>query len=181
VENILATEPTESKQPEMDSSSGKSPTVPSTGLNSFQSINEKAVTIMNDYKQSLTSIDSVNDYKNIGKITGIKNNIVEVQFDLNKPDIGDVLNCIHDDNVQLEVFASSSDSIFFCLSLTSPQLLHRGLKVYNSQEKLSIPIGPELLGRALDLFGNPQDGKGPLLSSKKLSVQRFTPKAFEKL
>jgi len=40
--------------------------------------------------------------------------------------------------------------------------MHRGMPVFDSGASLSVPVGPECLGRMLDVFGEPLDGAPPL-------------------
>ncbi len=51
-----------------------------------------------------------------------------------------------------------------------------GSEVIAAGEPLSIPVGPELVGRVIDGYGNPIDGKGPILFKKKIPVQNTPPK-----
>lgn len=62
-----------------------------------------------------------------------------------------------DPEVRMEVYASSGRDSFFCFSLGSTQKLYRGARVINTGKSIAFPVGEELLGRAVNLFGTPYD------------------------
>lgn len=108
--------------------------------------------------------------KNKGTIVSIKENVVEVEFNGLSPRIHDLLVMETDPSVQLEVHTSSSPNSYYCLAITSVDKLHKGAVVVNTMETIKIPVGPALLGRIIDIFGNVQDGKGPLKKEEDLSI-----------
>src|SRR5436190_8369967 len=97
-----------------------------------------------------------------GTIKSIKGQIIEVEFLADKPHIHDLLILESDDNVKMEVYSSSGANSFFCLALTSVTNMHRGATVLNTLQSLTIPVGKEILGRIINIFGKPQDGKGDI-------------------
>ena len=101
--------------------------------------------------------------ENKGKIISVKGHIIEVEFESNPPSMHDVVFLEKDPNVKMEVYDSSSSSTFYCISLSSTKKLHRGAAVINSGEPIKIPVGNEVLGRVIDIFARPQDGKGDLV------------------
>jgi F-type H+-transporting ATPase subunit beta len=98
--------------------------------------------------------------KNYGKIIGIRGNIAEVEFVGSLPAINDVLVSEKDPEIRLQVYISSKDNSFYCFVLGGNQNLVRGMKVINSGKPIMFPVGNGLLGRVVDLFGRPLDGKG---------------------
>lgn len=100
--------------------------------------------------------------ENKGRIVSVKGHIIEVEFEANPPAIHDVLLLEKDPNVKMEVYNSSSSLRFYCISLSSQKKLQRGGLVVNTGEPIKIPVGTELLGRIIDIFGRPQDGKDQL-------------------
>lgn len=105
-----------------------------------------------------------------GIVKSIRGHIVEVEFEGVLPNIFDVLLWEKDHSVRLEVISSSSGSSFFCIALTSVNNLFRGAIMINSMQPLQVPVGAFLLGRIIDIFGNPQDGKDPIQSTTKRSL-----------
>lgn len=97
-----------------------------------------------------------------GKITSVKGQIIEAEFTEEKPRIFDVLIAKDDPSIKMEVYTSASPNSFYCLALTSLTKLHFGSVVINTGQPISIPVGPELLGRVINTLGEPQDGLGSI-------------------
>ena len=97
-----------------------------------------------------------------GIITTVRGYVVEVEFSGVKPSIHDVLTLVEDKSIKLEVYASSRKNAFYCYSSTPTEGLYRGAKVINTVEPLTFPVGPEMLGRAVGMAGDPQDTKGEI-------------------
>ena len=93
-----------------------------------------------------------------GNIVAIKGEIVEVEFYRNPPFIGEILTLERNPNFFLEVYKSSKENSFLCFSLSDPSRLTRGERVIRTKRFFEIPIGKELLGRVIDIFGLPLDG-----------------------
>ena len=101
--------------------------------------------------------------KSYGKIIGINGHVVEVDFQADiKPNINNILIEENDPLIKLQVVKSSTPTGFYCLSLSPPELLTRGLKVIDTGNCLNVPVGQNILGRVIDIFGTPADGLGPL-------------------
>lgn len=101
---------------------------------------------------------------NIGKIKSVHGHVVEVEFKASKPAIHNILHLENNPDVKMEVYSSSGDSTFYCLAFSSTAKLFRGAKVVNTKKALEIPLGEGLLGRVVDIFGQPKDG-GPAIKN----------------
>ncbi len=113
---------------------------------------------------------------NKGKVINIKDQIVEVEFfDNNSPKLHDVLYLEEDKNSLLEVTGSSAPSQFFCMILNGADNFYRGASVINSESGLTVPIGKETLGRVIDIFGNPIDGKEKINAKNHHPIYRDPP------
>ncbi len=103
------------------------------------------------------------DNPNIGKITSVKDYVVEVEFLQGYKAVpGEILILKSDEQVQIQVFKSSGVGSFYCISLTDTIKLSRGADVIGTGRLLSMPVGTGVLGRVMDIFGNPKDGLGEL-------------------
>lgn len=120
-------------------------------------------------------MDQIIDQKKIGTIVGIQGQVVEVQFLHSSPAVHDVLLMVDDSSVRMEVYSSSKMQTYFCLMLTPATAIMRGAKVINTEKPIMIPAGRELLGRVIDTFGNPLDGKGPITAKDSFSIYRPAP------
>lgn len=103
--------------------------------------------------------------KNRGRISSIKGQIIEVEFPEDKPNIHDIVIVEENPEIIMEVFTSASATTFYCLAISPVSSLSRGTVVVNTEESLKIPMGEEILGRVMDIFGNSLDGKGPLTNA----------------
>jgi len=108
--------------------------------------------------------------ESIGIIKTIKGNIVEVAFAVYKPDMHHILVLEEDPSVVMEVYNSASATSFYCFVLTNAQRLSRGAKVINTYKTIEIPVGQEVLGRVMNLFGEPVDEKGEIKTKQKKSI-----------
>jgi F-type H+-transporting ATPase subunit beta len=107
-----------------------------------------------------------------GTIIAINGQIIEVEFKKEKPLINDVLVAENDNSIIMEVYASSGPDTFFCLALSLTSKLFRGMSLLNTQKPIMFPVGKEMLGRVVDLFGNPQDKVGPLKTKDFAPIHR---------
>src|SRR5258708_16818280 len=108
--------------------------------------------------------------ENIGRIKQIRGQIVEVEFLANKPAIHDILVLEDDPSITLEVFASSDSTSFYCIVFDKIENLFRGAKLINTQKSVQIPVGKAVLGRVMNLFGRPLDGKGEIKTKETKSI-----------
>ena len=111
--------------------------------------------------------------KNIkGKIVSVKGHVVEVYFGDGKPMVHDVLVLEEKPEVKMEVYLSSGSDTFYCLGLTDVSDLYRGALVRDTQEPVMFPVGKEMLGRAVDIFGNPFDTLGEIKTQEFRAVRK---------
>ena len=53
--------------------------------------------------------------------------------------------------------------------------LVRGQKVIDTEEPISVPVGPEMLGRIVNVVGEPVDERGPVKAKKTYPIHRPAP------
>ncbi len=112
--------------------------------------------------------------KKLGTIVSVRGQMVEVEFLEENPELHDVLSLAGFPEVVMEVFSSAGSHRFFCLTLSSTELLFRGAKVYATGEAMLFPVGKELLGRVLNIFGQPIDDLGEIKATQKLPIHHAT-------
>ena len=110
--------------------------------------------------------------KNIGKVVSIKGNVIEVEFRNNLPSINDILVMKDDEAVKMQVYMSSESNLLYCFCLTGNNKLYRGADIVNTQKPILFPVGKKLLGRVVDLFGNPLDGLGKVFFEKNIPIYK---------
>lgn len=111
-----------------------------------------------------------------GTVSAILGDVIEVSFlTKDKPNRHEVLTLADDPTVKLEVYSSSTADSVYCLSFTDPNKLYRGAKVVRLYETINVPVGAGLLGRVVDVHGNPQDNKGDIVADKRRSIYGSPP------
>lgn len=105
-----------------------------------------------------------------GTIVSVRGQVIEVEFKDVKPAINDLLSLAHAPEVKMEVYSSSAEDTFYCLALAPTRKIARGDKVIAHGQPIMFPVGPEMLGRTVDIFGNPHDAKGEIKTKDKLPI-----------
>ncbi|TSC75979.1 MAG: F0F1 ATP synthase subunit beta [Parcubacteria group bacterium Gr01-1014_30] len=111
----------------------------------------------------------------LGYIFSIHGEVVEVVFYENHPFIGEILVLEENPQALLEVNRILTKDTFVCLSLTEPEKLFRGALVKRSGKRLEVPVGEELLGRVVNIFGESRDGLPALRTKEKRLIYRLPP------
>lgn len=110
----------------------------------------------------------------VGFIKSVTGQIATVSIESGDfPEFLEVLTTTQDPNVKLEVYSESKNSVS-CLILSDPTVLFRGMEIVKTGHKLSVPVGKVLLGRMINLFGMPQDGKGPIQTQNVVPIYSKT-------
>ncbi len=107
--------------------------------------------------------------RELGSVVSIKGQIVEVAFIENPPDRFDLYSMEDNPDALLEVYTSASRDSVYCLALASIESFYKGAIVYNTKRTLSIPVGDQILGRAMNVFGESIDGHKDLDFSENVS------------
>jgi F-type H+-transporting ATPase subunit beta len=108
--------------------------------------------------------------KSKGKVVSIHGQVAEVEFFKFPPRLHEILILEEDDKVRMKVHSSSETGGFYCLILSSPDKLYRGATVVNTGEIMSIPVGEEVLGRVINVYGEAMDSGEKLKSNIRLPI-----------
>lgn len=81
-------------------------------------------------------------------------------------------------NLIAEVAQHIGNDTARCVALAPTDGMVRGVKVTDTGEPISVPVGKEVLGRIFNLLGEPLDGLGAVNEKKRLPIHR-TPPSFE--
>jgi len=79
-------------------------------------------------------------------------------------------------SLTLEVQQQLGDGIVRTIALGSSDGLKRGMSVINTGDPIKVPVGPETLGRIMNVLGNPIDEVGPIDTKEKRSIHQNAPK-----
>ena len=118
--------------------------------------------------------------KKIGKITQIIGAVIDVTFDGDLPEIYTALEVSNEGNkLVLEVAQHLGEGSVRTIAMDSTEGLKRGDVVTNTGEPILVPVGPETLGRIINVIGEPIDEKGPVKTKEKWPIHRQAPKFTE--
>ncbi len=113
---------------------------------------------------------------NEGKIKQVLGAVVDVSFTDQLPQILDALVVKHQDkNLVLEVAQHLGENTVRTIAMDSTDGLVRGQKVVDTGNPISVPVGPETLGRILNVVGEPVDERGPLKTKLKFPIHKNAP------
>jgi F-type H+-transporting ATPase subunit beta len=116
----------------------------------------------------------------VGKITQVMGAVVDVQFEDALPAI---LNALHVQNqgklLVLEVAQHLGENTVRAIAMDSTDGLVRGAEVSDTGGPISMPVGPETLGRIINVIGEPIDERGPIGNKQTLPIHRSAPEFSE--
>jgi F-type H+-transporting ATPase subunit beta len=112
----------------------------------------------------------------IGTITQVIGAVVDVHFD---GDLPAILSALHVDNggrrLVLEVAQQLGENTVRTIAMDSTDGLVRGAPVTDTGEPIMIPVGPETLGRIMNVIGEPVDERGPVVTKQLAPIHRPAP------
>ena len=112
-----------------------------------------------------------------GKITQIIGAVVDVNFDSNLPEIYTALEANNSGNkLILEVAQHLGENDVRTIAMDATEGLKRGDEVINTGSPISVPVGPETLGRIINVVGDSIDEKGEVKTKEKWPIHRSAPK-----
>jgi len=122
-----------------------------------------------------------------GKIVQVIGPVVDVEFEPGKlPKVMNALKITNPgissekDNLTLEVAQHLGENTVRAIAMDTTDGLVRGMDVKDTGGPIAMPVGPECLGRILNVVGAPIDGAGPVNTKKSMPIHRAPP-AFQEL
>ncbi len=112
-----------------------------------------------------------------GKITQIIGAVVDVNFENELPEIYTALETNNSGNkLILEVAQHLGENDVRTIAMDATEGLKRGDEVVNTGSPISVPVGPETLGRIINVVGESIDEKGDVKTREKWPIHRPAPK-----
>ena len=112
-----------------------------------------------------------------GKITQIIGAVVDVNFESDLPEIYTALEASNSGNkLILEVAQHLGENDVRTIAMDATEGLKRGDDVKNTGAPISVPVGPETLGRIINVVGESIDEKGEVKTKEKWPIHRAAPK-----
>ena len=113
---------------------------------------------------------------NKGIITQVIGAVVDVKFDGELPEILTALECKNGDNrLVLEVAQHLGESTARTIAMDATEGLKRGDEVINTKAPIKVPVGPETLGRIINVVGEPIDERGEVKTKENWPIHRPSP------
>ena len=117
-----------------------------------------------------------------GRIVQVIGPVVDVEFDGGK--LPKILNALKvsnpaissaKDNLTLEVAQHLGENTVRTIAMDTSDGLVRGMEVRDTGAPIAMPVGPECLGRILNVIGEPVDEAGPVNAKKAMPIHRNPP------
>ena len=117
-----------------------------------------------------------------GKVVQVIGTVVDIRFPsdslppiygaifISSPTISDKA-----DNLVLEVAQHVGDNVLRCIAMDTTDGLVRGQDATYKGNQITIPVGKEILGRVLNVIGNPVDGQGEVKTAMTYPIHRAAP------
>jgi F-type H+-transporting ATPase subunit beta len=115
-----------------------------------------------------------------GIITQVIGAVVDVKFEEDLPEILMALECDNSGiRLVLEVAQHLGENTVRTIAMDTTEGLKRGDKVTNTGSSIRVPVGPETLGRIMNVIGEPIDERGPIKTKEKWPIHRAAPSFVE--
>ena len=119
----------------------------------------------------------MNSNNAVGTISQVMGAVVDVRF--NESELPNILNALHVNiegrNLILEVAQELGEGVVRTVAMDTTDGLVRGQTVTDTGAPISIPVGPETLGRIMNVIGEPVDERGPIVTATKFPIHRPAP------
>ena len=112
-----------------------------------------------------------------GKIAQVMGAVVDVAFEGALPPIMNALNVMTtgDKRLVLEVAGHLGENTVRTVAMDSTEGLSRGMAVQDTGAAISVPVGPETLGRIMNVIGEPIDERGAIKTKKTSPIHKAAP------
>ncbi|MGH7106071.1 MAG: F0F1 ATP synthase subunit beta [Acetobacteraceae bacterium] len=112
----------------------------------------------------------------VGRVTQVLGAVVDVQFEGDLPFIQNALQTkIGERLLVLEVAQELGERTVRCIAMDTTDGLVRHQEVVDTGGPITVPVGPETLGRILNVIGEPVDERGPVETEKRYPIHRAAP------
>jgi len=118
----------------------------------------------------------------VGKITQVMGPVIDVKFGAGTlPAIYNALKVTNPgisdqaDNLTVEVAQHLGENTVRCIAMDTTEGLARGMSVSDTGGPIAIPVGPQVLGRIMNVIGEPVDELGPVNNTATLPIHRPAP------
>lgn len=122
------------------------------------------------------------EVKNTGKITQIVGAVIDIRFESELPSLYNAIEVQFDgETIVLEVMQHLGDHAVRCISMHPTDGLKRGMEAVDTGAPITVPVGKEVLGRMVNVLGNPIDNKSAIKTKEHWPIHRVPPSLTEQI
>ena len=155
----------------MVAKSKKSTTVKKAEMNLAKNTNKE----LEDLRKKIKNLSKTDK---LGEIHQVMGAVVDVKFENSSvmPNILTALECeTNNQRLILEVAQHLGENVVRTIAMDTTDGLSRGVKVYNTDKPITVPVGRELLGRIINVVGDEVDGRGKIKTKTYFPIHREAP------
>ncbi len=112
----------------------------------------------------------------VGTVTQVLGAVIDVRFE---GDLPQILNALYTEvgerKLVLEVAQHLGESTVRCIAMDSTDGMVRGQRVTDTGGPITMPVGPETLGRIFNVVGDPIDDRGEVVTKSRMPIHREAP------
>jgi F-type H+-transporting ATPase subunit alpha len=133
-------------------------------------------TIASELQAALHGLETSTDIKTFGVVTKVSDGIVWIYG---------LQDCGYNEMINIETTVPGKTATAFALNLETDQIgavllaneteIKAGAKAFLTHQVLSVPVGPELVGRVVNPLGLPLDGQGAVATTQTGAVEKIAP------
>jgi F-type H+-transporting ATPase subunit beta len=128
-----------------------------------------------DSSEAPSTVELSGQSGNAGVVTAVRGSVVDVRFASRLPSIRNILLTGQDERIVIEVMSHLDQEHVRGIALTPTQGLARGMAARDTDGPLMAPVGPGLLSRMFDVFGNALDQLGEIRDVSLRSIHNPPP------
>ena len=121
--------------------------------------------------------NEVNTVRNVGTVIKVIGPVVDVRFPEDR--LPEIMNAIEIDNggkkLTVEVAQHVGDNVVRCIAMSSTDGLVRGTEAVDTGKGITVPVGPQTLGRIFNVLGEPVDEKPAPENADRWEIHREAP------
>jgi len=133
---------------------------------------------------AVSDMQATGQRKAMGHVTQIRGVVIDVEFPPDQlPEIYNAIQTVMPDGstLVLETQQHLGNDTVRAVAMSTTDGLRRGQEAWDTGSPITIPVGPNTLGRIFDVTGNPIDNKGPVMTEQHFSIHRPAPSFEEQL
>ena len=115
--------------------------------------------------------------QNVGKVLQIIGPVLDIQFEKGRvPNLLNAIEIFHEGKkVVCEVATQVGDDVVRCIAMSSTDGMSRGMEAIDTGKGITVPVGPETLGRIFNLLGEVQDNGPELETAARECIHKAPP------